>query len=214
LNGPNAVALDNAGNLYVAVNGAGTRSNLIREVNADTGIITTIVGNGKGDGGGLGGSGTSVALSIVTGLAVGTPGDIYLTESVVGLNSFAADQVLEIVTRRTLNFPSTGVGGSRSLTAPLDVNASGTTITGISAPVSEGGKQEYVVGTPSCALNTPALRRNRLQCPDHLQSGLPRRAARPAAGDNVGGHIQLWHGGPGNGASGRTHAWNGNDRGW
>ena len=52
-------------------------------------------------------------------------------------------------------FPTTAVGTtSAAVTIPLVINAGGTTITGISAAVSQGGKQEYAATTTGCDLNT------------------------------------------------------------
>ena len=52
-------------------------------------------------------------------------------------------------------FPTTAVGStSVAVTIPLVINAGGTTITRISAAVSQGGKQEYAATTTGCDLNT------------------------------------------------------------
>ena len=52
-------------------------------------------------------------------------------------------------------FPTTAVNStSAALRIPLQINTQGTTITGISAPVSQGNKQEYTVAATGCALNT------------------------------------------------------------
>ena len=58
LNLPNDVAIDKAGNIYIA----DTRNHVIRRVDAHTGIITTIAGNGTGGYSGDGGAATSAEL--------------------------------------------------------------------------------------------------------------------------------------------------------
>ena len=71
LNGPTAVAVDAQGNLYIADTG----NNLIRKVDAKTGIITTYVG---GTGGTLG---TSGKLSAPNGLWFDASGALYIADS-------------------------------------------------------------------------------------------------------------------------------------
>jgi hypothetical protein len=52
-------------------------------------------------------------------------------------------------------FPMTPVGStSAALTLPLQINRAGTEITGVSAAVSQGGKQEFALTSVGCALNT------------------------------------------------------------
>lgn len=73
LSRPYGVALDSAGNLYIADTGNGR----VREVSS--GVITTIAGNGMGGFGGDGGSATSAELSPYD-LAVDAAGDIYISD--------------------------------------------------------------------------------------------------------------------------------------
>jgi sugar lactone lactonase YvrE len=76
LNGPSAVAFDLAGNLYIADLG----NNVVREVSAKTGIISTIAGNGSPGYSGDGGIATSAALNQPAGIAVDNAGDIYIAD--------------------------------------------------------------------------------------------------------------------------------------
>jgi hypothetical protein len=75
LNLPMGVALDSAGNLYIAE----ARSNRVRKVSAD-GIISTVAGNGTSGFGGDGGSATSATLNNPTGVAVDAAGNLYIVE--------------------------------------------------------------------------------------------------------------------------------------
>ncbi|HUK19828.1 MAG TPA: IPT/TIG domain-containing protein, partial [Bryobacteraceae bacterium] len=73
---PFGIALDAAGNLYIA----DTSNNRIRMVSAATGIITTVAGNGQQGDGGDGGQATSAQLNDPEGVAVDAAGAIYISE--------------------------------------------------------------------------------------------------------------------------------------
>ena len=79
------IALDGAGNLYIA----DTNNNIIREVNAKSGIITTVAGTppttqfgGSSSGGysGDGGPATSAKLNIPVGIAIDGAGNLYIAD--------------------------------------------------------------------------------------------------------------------------------------
>jgi trimeric autotransporter adhesin len=74
LNGPAGLAVDGAGNLYIADN------NRVREVSAGTGIITTVAGNGTQGFSGDGGPAISATLNSPIGLAVDGAGNLYITD--------------------------------------------------------------------------------------------------------------------------------------
>lgn len=77
LGGPTSVALDSAGNLYIA----DFANNRIRKVTKATGIITTVAGSGLVFGfSGDGGPATSAQLAQVGGVAVDSSGNIYIAD--------------------------------------------------------------------------------------------------------------------------------------
>lgn len=76
LRSPSGVALDGAGNLYIADQG----NNEIREVAAGTGIITRVAGTGSQGSSGDGGSATSAKLRSPYDVAVAPNGDLYIAD--------------------------------------------------------------------------------------------------------------------------------------
>jgi trimeric autotransporter adhesin len=80
LNGPSGVALDAAGNLYIA----DTSNNRIRKVAAGSAIISTVAGNGPvGNGGfsGDGGPATAATLYFPSDVAVDAAGNLYVADN-------------------------------------------------------------------------------------------------------------------------------------
>jgi uncharacterized protein (TIGR03437 family) len=76
LNTPLGVAVDAAGNLYVA----DSLNNLVRRVDPK-GVITTFAGNGTAGFGGDGGAATSAQLNGPQGLAVDSAGNLYIADT-------------------------------------------------------------------------------------------------------------------------------------
>ncbi len=76
LNFPSGVAVDAAGNLYIA----DVENNRIRKVTAATGVITTVAGNGTESYSGDGGAATSAQLDNPTGVAVDAAGNLYVAD--------------------------------------------------------------------------------------------------------------------------------------
>jgi hypothetical protein len=77
LHGPRSVALDTAGDLYIA----DQFNHAIRMVSAGSGVITTIAGTGTFGYSGDGGPATSARLDGPEGLAIDSAGDVYLSDS-------------------------------------------------------------------------------------------------------------------------------------
>src|ERR1022692_1870230 len=76
LSGPSGVAVDGAGNLYIA----DTQNNAIRKVVAATGIITTVAGNGAAGYSGDGGPATKAELYSPMSVAVDGSGNLYIAD--------------------------------------------------------------------------------------------------------------------------------------
>jgi trimeric autotransporter adhesin len=72
-----AVALDSAGNIYIA----DSVNNRIRKVTVSTDIISTVAGNGTRGYSGDGGAATSAELNYPQGVALDTSGNIYIADS-------------------------------------------------------------------------------------------------------------------------------------
>ena len=78
LNNPNAIAVDASGDLFIA----DTNNNVVREVNAETGVISTVAGNGTCGYSGDGGQATSAELDCPCGVAVdSTAGLLYIADT-------------------------------------------------------------------------------------------------------------------------------------
>lgn len=76
LNNPRGIALDGAGNIYIA----DTSNNRIRMVTASTGVITTVAGNGAATFAGDGGAATAASVFDPRGVAVDAAGTIFVAD--------------------------------------------------------------------------------------------------------------------------------------
>jgi len=77
LNAPNGVAVDSAGNLYIAE----CNNNVVRKVTAATGIISTFAGNNTAGVSGDGGAATAAQLNCPSGVAIGPGGSVYIADT-------------------------------------------------------------------------------------------------------------------------------------
>src|SRR5262249_9792156 len=74
---PSGVAVDSAGNLYIADTG----NNVIREVLAATGVVVTVAGEGTTGFSGDGGQAPAAELNGPVGIAVGSAGSFYVADT-------------------------------------------------------------------------------------------------------------------------------------
>ena len=77
LDSPSGLALDSAGNLFIA----DYYEDRIREISAATGIITTVAGNGSGGFFGDGGQATAAELRGPSSIAVDAAGDLFIADA-------------------------------------------------------------------------------------------------------------------------------------
>lgn len=77
LDSPSGIAVDAAGNLYIA----DTLNQRVRKVTLSSGLISTIAGNGTKSFAGDGGAATSAALATPRGVAAAADGSIYFADS-------------------------------------------------------------------------------------------------------------------------------------
>ena len=159
-----SVAVDSAGNLFIA----DSDSNVIREVSAGTGVITTVAGTGVIGYSGDGGPATNAKLNWCQGVALDSAGNLYIGDTdnarVRLVGTIHQGQVAVTVS------PSTALlnaGQTRQFTATV-VNASNTSVTwsispaigtisssGLyTAPGTIGSQQNVVVTATSQADST------------------------------------------------------------
>ena len=84
-----SLALDSAGNLFL-----GDVHNVVREVNAATGIISTVAGNGTQGSSGDGGPATSAELYLPNGLLVDSGGNLFISSKFVVRRVAAATGII------------------------------------------------------------------------------------------------------------------------
>ena len=131
---PYGIAFDIAGNVLIS----DPPNNRVRMVNISTGIITTVAGNGTGGFSGDGGAATSATLNGPVELVTDPYGHVYICDA-------GNNRIREITLSTT--FPATAIGSS-SVTRIVQLQATAAeTISSIVVPQSQGGKQEYNIGT-------------------------------------------------------------------
>ncbi len=143
---PAGIALDSAGNLYIADYG----NNVIRMMSGATGVITTVVGSGTGNAcqgahhpgasSGDGGPANQAALNCPAFVAVDSVGSLYIEDNYQSIRKVFAPTA-------PVSFPETATGStSASQNVLLAIN-SPLIISSISVPQSQGGVQEFTVGS-------------------------------------------------------------------
>jgi sugar lactone lactonase YvrE len=76
-NAPKEMTVDRAGNVFIV----DTENHVIRLIDAETWIVTTIAGNGEAGPGGDGGAATTASLARPHGAVVGPDGTVYIGDS-------------------------------------------------------------------------------------------------------------------------------------
>jgi len=112
-------------------------------VDARTGIISTVAGNGTYGYSGDGSAAINASLASPPGVVVDSAGNLYTADS-------GNNRVRKVgATTGSQRFPATGVGSTAAPQNVLLVLNAAETITSIAAKLSQGNKQEYTVGTIS-----------------------------------------------------------------
>jgi len=108
LNYPIGIALDSAGNLYIA----DSHNSSVRKVS--NGVITTVAGNGMQGFSGDGGPATSAQLNNPTGVAVDAAGNLYIADSDNGrVRKVSTNGLITTVAGNGILAPSNGIPGGR-----------------------------------------------------------------------------------------------------
>ncbi|HEX4007358.1 MAG TPA: FG-GAP-like repeat-containing protein [Acidobacteriaceae bacterium] len=111
LDGPWALAFDNSGNLYIV----DSYNSVVRRIAAQSGIITTVAGNGTPGESGDNGPATQAQMSNPDGLAVDSAGNLYISDLGGGRIRKVAAVTGTITTYAgggtSLQYPSIGDGG-------------------------------------------------------------------------------------------------------
>ena len=123
LNSPNGLAFDSKGNLYITDRG----NNVVREVSAATGIITTVAGTGGSSGStGDGGPATSALLNFPWSIAIDSSDNLYIGDFLNGAvrKVDAISQTITTVAGTIGSQGNSGDGGpatSAQLSNPTDL---------------------------------------------------------------------------------------------
>jgi sugar lactone lactonase YvrE len=95
-----AMAMDSSGNVYFC----DPVFHVVRRIDATTGVITTVAGNGNSGNSGDGGAATSAELNYPSGIAISSAGDIYISDR--------NNHRVRVVSGGNINaFAGTGTGG-------------------------------------------------------------------------------------------------------
>jgi gliding motility-associated-like protein len=110
LDNPAGITIDNDGNLYIADRGASSQR--IRKIDATTGIITTVAGNGSNTSGGDGGLATAAGVYDATSVCTDQHGNLYIAqESEARIRKVDAATGIITTVVGTGNYAHSGDGG-------------------------------------------------------------------------------------------------------
>ena len=133
LNGPYSIATDSSGDLYIA----DTNNGVIREVNASTGVISTLVSNNSSGYSGDGGAANGALLNAPVCTAVDSTGNVYI-----------ADYSNNVIRKVTPSGTISTVAGNYSLGAGYSGNGGAATSAQLSGPngiVLDSSNNLYIV---------------------------------------------------------------------
>ena len=138
---PTGVAVDAAGNLYIADRG----NDRIRRVNA-AGIISTLAGNGTYGFSGDGGPATAASLRLPTGVAVDAAGNLYIADTYNGrVRKVTPSGTISTVAGGGAMYPGDGGPATRaSLDEPAGVVVDGAGNLYIAGPGTVGSNKNHV----------------------------------------------------------------------
>ncbi len=140
---PSAIRVDPAGNLYIA----DSAQNVIRQVNAASGLITTVAGLGAARYTGDGGAPTGATLSAPNGLAIDSAGNILIAD--LGNNA-----IRKITLQPgNINFPTTFVGQA-SPAQTLYITNNGNQNLTFSSLAKTGYFSQQITGVADCTGTT------------------------------------------------------------
>ena len=138
---PDGVAVDSAGNIYIADAG----DNRIRKVSASTGLISTVAGNGTQGYNGDGIAATSAQLYNPNGVAVDSAGNLFIAD-------YSNQRIRKVSAGASgLSFASTAVG-STSSDSPQTVALSNNGNAALTFPIPSSGNNPSI--SPSFTLNS------------------------------------------------------------
>jgi sugar lactone lactonase YvrE len=124
LNGPEGIAVDAAGNLFIADTG----NAVVRKIDALSGDISTVAGNGTSDYAGDGGSATNANLFDPEGVALDTSGNLFIADTG---NSVIREVLLDASDTTNYGKITTVAGGATSTNTSSALGVSFYAPTGI-----------------------------------------------------------------------------------
>ena len=145
------MVFDIAGNLYFT----DTTNHRVRRIDALTGIINTIAGNGSVGNSGDGGAATNAQLSTPTGVTVDSQGQVYIISS--SSTSSPAQLVRKVGTLGFLSLTSQPVGTPSSAQTVTLANTGNSELDFTHAGFSSGNSSDFSVdpNTTSCNFTAP-----------------------------------------------------------